>query len=80
MQGEACGSEREDLAKLGAETVEGAEEAARDDAGLSRGGGEGGEAIGVDRGEFVAAVGLVAAVRGLPRSDPGEPSFEPKPV
>ncbi|AUX22818.1 uncharacterized protein SOCEGT47_033310 [Sorangium cellulosum] len=56
--------------------MEGAEQAAGDEAGLGRGGGEGGEAVRVDRGELVAAVGLVAVVRGLPRGDAGEPAAE----
>ncbi|WP_437495102.1 hypothetical protein WME75_41305 [Sorangium sp. So ce1014] len=60
MQGEAGGGERQDLAKLGTETVEGAEETAGDEAGLWRGSGDGGEAVRVDRGELVAAAGSLA--------------------
>ncbi|KYF94469.1 hypothetical protein BE20_06500 [Sorangium cellulosum] len=56
--------------------MEGAQEAARDEAGLWRGGGERGEAVRIERGRLVPAVGLVAVVRCLSRGDPGEPGAE----
>ncbi|WP_437953392.1 hypothetical protein WME98_23985 [Sorangium sp. So ce296] len=63
MRRDAGGGERQDLAQLGAETVEGAQEAARDEAGLGRGGGERGEAVRIERGRLVPAVGFYGTIQ-----------------